>query len=149
MNIKQHVIAILVLVTSLIISGCGPGQLFGPTVTPIPTSTPVPPTATFTPIPPTLTVTPVPPTQEPSVLIRLGPGKFGDPLWLEVVEGYYILTSGTTLLTGSAVGVAEDDMTFPPGLTIDVEGGKITLKGTTYPQGTKLLVDPQGNLIQR
>jgi len=122
------------------------------TFTPVPptaTFTPVPPTATFTPVPPTLTATPVPPTKAPSVLIRLGPGKYGKPLWLEVVAGQYKLTSGATLLAGSAIGVSEDWMTFPPGLALNVEGGEITLKGTTYPQGTKLLVNAQGNLIRR
>ena len=32
MNIRQQTIAILVLVMSLVISGCGPGQLLGPTL---------------------------------------------------------------------------------------------------------------------
>lgn len=48
--------AILVLVVSLVISGCGPGQILGPTLTPLPTITP---TQTATPIP-TQTSTPVP-----------------------------------------------------------------------------------------
>jgi len=125
-----------------------------PTATPTstPTSeppTPIPPTATYTPIPPTFTVTPIPTTKAPSVLIRLGPGKFGQPLWLEVVVGDYKLVSGATFGAGSAFDVAEDWMTFPPGLAIDVAGGDIVLKGATYSQGTKLIVDAQGNLIPR
>ncbi len=152
----------------LLISGCGilsstptslppPTSTFTPvpptaTFTPVlPTSTLtlVPPTVTFTSVPPTLTDTPIPPTEEPSVLIRLGPGKYGSPIWLEVVTGQYQLASGDILLAGSAIGVDESWMTFPAGLTIDVEGGDITLKGTTYPSGTKLIVDTQGNLIPR
>jgi hypothetical protein len=52
---------IFVLIT-LLLSGCGPGQMFGPTITPSPTQTPIPPTATNTntPIPPTITNTPAP-----------------------------------------------------------------------------------------
>ncbi len=37
-------IAICALVMSILISGCAPGQTFGPTLTPSPTSTPAPPT---------------------------------------------------------------------------------------------------------
>jgi hypothetical protein len=43
----------------------------------------------------------------------------------------------------------ESWMTFLIGLAIDVEDGNITLKRRTYPSGTKLLVNAQGNLIQR
>lgn len=143
MNYKKPLWLILALMMIvLLLSGCS-GTPIQSTIPPVPT------TEISTAIPPIPTVTPVPPTKTPSVLIRLGPGKFGKPLWLEVLEGHYKLTSGTTLTGGSAVGVSEDGMTFPPGLTIDVGGGKITLKGTTYPQGTKLLVDSQGTLILR
>jgi hypothetical protein len=67
MNTKQRTLAIFVfLIISLVMSGCGPGQLFGPTFTPTPTITPSPtftPTPTITPSPtftPTPTATPVP-----------------------------------------------------------------------------------------
>ena len=167
---KKHLIGQVssLLLAMLLISGCGVLSS-APTSSPPPTSTfvPVPPTATFTPVlptstftlvPPTATFTsvpstptdtPIPPTEEPPVLIRLGPGKYGSAIWLEVVTGQYQLASGATLLVGSAIGVDESWMTFPPGLTIDVEGGDITLKGTTYPSGTKLIVDAQGNLVPR
>jgi len=134
------------VILMIMLSGCAPAP------TPVPptaTYTPVPPTATYTSIPPTSTATPIPPTRAPSVIIRLGPGKFGEPIWLEVIEGEYKLVSGATLRTGSAMDVTEDWMTFPSGLGIDVEGGDIMLKGTTYSQGTKLIVDTQGNLIPR
>lgn len=39
---KQRLAMVLVLLMSLVISGCGPGQLFGPTPTPTPTLTPTP-----------------------------------------------------------------------------------------------------------
>jgi hypothetical protein len=71
MNTKQQTIAILVLTISLIISGCGPGQLSGSAFTPTTTALPtLPPTATpmssptATPLPPTLT--PVPLTATPT-----------------------------------------------------------------------------------
>jgi alpha-tubulin suppressor-like RCC1 family protein len=76
MNTKQRAGAILFLAMILAVSGCGPGQLFGPAVTPMPTftltptrtPTPTPtftltPTSTSTPTPiPTITPTPVPVT---------------------------------------------------------------------------------------
>ena len=40
MNTKQRMTVVLVLALSWIVSGCAPGQIFGPTVTPTPTSTP-------------------------------------------------------------------------------------------------------------
>jgi hypothetical protein len=77
MNPHQRTLAILVfLIFSLVMSGCGPGQLFSPTFTPSPTNTLIPtftPTPTMTPSPtltPTPTMTPSPtstptPTIEP------------------------------------------------------------------------------------
>jgi hypothetical protein len=57
MNTNQRSLAILVLVVSLAISGCGPGQSFGPTLTPTPTLVPVPTsTPTLTPDPKILTL---------------------------------------------------------------------------------------------
>lgn len=44
---------VFILIT-LLLSGCGPGQIFGPT------QTPIPPTSTNTPVPPTATTTPTP-----------------------------------------------------------------------------------------
>jgi hypothetical protein len=64
MNQKQQSIAVCLLVASLFLSGCGPGQTFGPTPTPTSTNTPIP---TNTPLPPTATSTntPIPPTPTP------------------------------------------------------------------------------------
>jgi hypothetical protein len=65
MNTKQQIIVLFILALSLFVSGCGPGQISGPTITPSPTNTPMPtntlvPTNTPTSLPPTST--PVPPT---------------------------------------------------------------------------------------
>jgi hypothetical protein len=58
MNAKQRPAALLILVMSLVISGCGQGKLFGPTLTPTPTPTQTPTiTSTRT---PTQTPTPGP-----------------------------------------------------------------------------------------
>jgi len=120
------------------------------TATPMPTATPTP-MNTPTPILPTNTPTPVLPTNTPtfSHIISLGPGRFGGPLWLEVIKGDYRLVSGATLRPGSAIDVYEDWLTFPAGLAINVEEAEVTLKGTTYPPGTQLVVNNQGDLEQR
>jgi hypothetical protein len=63
MQLNQRIVAVFLLmvgllVASVFVSGCGPGQVFGPTLTP--TFTPAP---TFTPTPaftPTPTITPTP-----------------------------------------------------------------------------------------
>jgi|GEM_PF-6206322 hypothetical protein len=59
MNESRQVVVICFVVLSLIVSGCGPGQASVPTLTPLPTSTPIP-TPTQTPLPPTSTFTPEP-----------------------------------------------------------------------------------------
>ncbi len=54
MNTKCKAVAICVFMFSMILSGCGPGQIFGPTVTPMPTFTSIPtrtPTPTRTHVP--------------------------------------------------------------------------------------------------
>jgi hypothetical protein len=52
MNTRISITAILLLIASLLITSCGPGQLFGPTPTPTLTITPtLPPTPTLTPTP--------------------------------------------------------------------------------------------------
>jgi hypothetical protein len=67
MNTKQRGLVILILVISVIISGCGSGRLIGPTITPTPTLT-MTPTVTPT-ITPTMTPTPVP-LPDPSGVIK-------------------------------------------------------------------------------
>jgi len=79
MNTKQRIMAICFLVMSLLISGCGAGQLSGPTLTPTPTPTSSP-TPTRTPTPtqtptntptPTATATPPPPSAGPYVVKQM------------------------------------------------------------------------------
>jgi hypothetical protein len=64
MNRKKLSITVHILVASFFFSGCGPGQMIGPTTTPVPTNTPMP---TNTALPPTATETntPIPPTSTP------------------------------------------------------------------------------------
>jgi hypothetical protein len=146
-KIQPRIITLLLAALALI--ACGLFSASNPAPEPIqPRDTPE---ATLTPAEPTVTPTTVPPTAtyESSVIITLGPGRFGKPLWLEVVKGSYQITSGATLKTGSAMDVHEDWLTFPHGLAINVEYGDITLKGKTHTQGTKLIVDSQGNLVER
>ncbi|MHC1782485.1 MAG: hypothetical protein AB9891_06945 [Anaerolineaceae bacterium] len=79
MKTNQHGLVILILVISVSMSGCGSGQLFGPTITPTPTMTMTPtilPTISPTIIPsimptmtPTITSTPVP-LPDPSGVIQ-------------------------------------------------------------------------------
>jgi hypothetical protein len=144
---KKNLRIICLFLVTLTVLACGVFSAADPT--------PVQPTATFeatpTPKSPTATPTLIPSTAtpEPSVIINLGPGRFGKPLWLEVVKGDYKITSGATLRTGSAIDVFEDWLIFPPGLAINVEYGEIVLKGTTYPEGTKLIVNSQGSLMER
>ena len=128
MNIKQQTIAICFLTASFLISGCGPGQVLGPTLTPTstptvtptntPTHTPAPtntpkPTATFTPIPPT--PTPIPPTPTP-----LTPKIAED---VPEIEATLIQTLGNKEISGRfnipelipAVEVAEGGIVFSEG----------------------------------
>jgi hypothetical protein len=128
-----------------LLAGCGAAAV-PPTATAIPpTATALPPTAT--PVPPT--ATPLPPTAPPAVLIKLGPGKSDEPIRLVVVRGNYQLASGATLWAGSDIGVYEDWLQFTPGLAIDIGEGGVTIRGQSYPAGTLLLVNPQGDLVPR
>lgn len=68
MNSKNPIVILFVVTLSFGLSACGPGQMFGPTYTPVPTHTNTPtrtpkPTQTPTPLP---TSTPIPPTSTPA-----------------------------------------------------------------------------------
>jgi hypothetical protein len=68
MKPKLLITIALLFLSSSLLAACGPGQLLGPTLTPVPTDTP---TATFTPVP---TSTPLPtetPTPSPASAIPL------------------------------------------------------------------------------
>jgi hypothetical protein len=128
------------------------GMFTRPTPTTLPPTeipaTEIPTQVKATEVPPTLAPTEIPPTQVPVTAIRIGPGKFGKPIWLEVMEGEYKLTSGDTLLPGSAIGVTDDMLTFEPELSIEVADGGAILKGIDYAAGTLLVVDASGNIIE-
>jgi hypothetical protein len=66
---KSRLCLFVLIIAALTLTACGPGQMFGPTITPTFTFTPIPPTATatpsFTPTPvftptPAITATPAP-----------------------------------------------------------------------------------------
>lgn len=89
--------AILVLVTSLVLSGCGPGRLFGPTLTPTPTLTSTP-TLTLTPtltststLTPTATLTSTP-TLTPTPTCQAANGDWQSN---ETVEGVFPIIAFT------------------------------------------------------
>jgi hypothetical protein len=155
MSEKSHPRMMCLFLTVIVLLACGLFPTLETSSTPIPltTSPDISPTPESTPTLglPTDTPTSPPPTitPEPAVVINLGPGRFGKPLWLEVVKGDYQLTSGATLMAGSAIDAYEDWLTFPRGLVINVKDGEITLKGKIYPAGTTLFVDSQGNLTER
>jgi hypothetical protein len=91
MNTKQRTAMIFVLLLSLVISSCAPGQIFGPTITPTITPT-LTPTNTITPtITPTSTSTIVP-TNTPLPLPGTIHGKISIPKinapWVTEVELY-------------------------------------------------------------
>jgi hypothetical protein len=100
---------------------------------------------------PTDTATPIPATAQPEVqpttTIKLGPGKYTEPIWLEVIQGEYQLTSGATLLKGSAIGVYTEALTFPTGLEIEIDDEGLVLMGVSYDGGTILTVDTSGDLV--
>ncbi len=90
---------IVLIAFSLIATSCGPGQLFGPTITPTPTNTLTPtPTSTITPSPtstPTPTATPSP---TPSCAVKngkwesneVGTGRATGPIFTFTVENCQI-----------------------------------------------------------
>ena len=100
---------------------------------------------------PTDTAIPIPATAQPEIqpttTIKLGPGKYTEPIWLEVIQGDYQIASGDTLLEGSAIGVYTEALTFPAGLTIEIADEGLVLMGVTYEGGTMLTVDESGDLV--
>jgi hypothetical protein len=113
-----------------------------------PASTAVPVSTEANVVPPTeIAATEPPVAPAAGALIRLGPGKFEQPIWLEVLEGEYHLNDGATLLTGSAVGVNTEDLAFVPGLRIEIGESGLVLLGVTYEAGSSLIVDNGGTLV--
>jgi hypothetical protein len=136
MSSKQRPVAtsfvgVSLLVASMAISGCRPGQLLGPTFTPTPTSTHIPT--------PTLTPTPAPPTYS-EVLATYPDG-------VKLCE---------TVANITEVGPDGEPSGFEGifyGFDFKCYGIKLTAKvpvtigGVTYPVGTKITVDRDQNYI--
>ncbi|MCK5054425.1 MAG: hypothetical protein KAR65_09105 [Anaerolineales bacterium] len=131
----------------LLLTACGAAQSS-------PTPTPVPPIATNTSVPPTAVPTPVPPTNTPQAPVMSISLSTQVPEWaagkmeLKVLTGAYQLTVGTTAGAGSVIYVYEDALKFPEGLMIEVGNGGVTLKGVSYPEGTRLFVYESGVLTK-
>jgi hypothetical protein len=85
---------------------------------------------------------------EPTVVIRLSQGRFGNPLHVVVLEGEYRLSSRDIANAGSSIDVTEDLLTFPKWLGIDIVQD-VTLRGVKYSKGTKLIVNEEGDLVPR
>ena len=73
--------------------------------------------------------------------IRLSAGRYGKPLWLEVLAGDFKLVSGDTLLAGSAIGVQEDWYNIPPGWLVEIGDGDIVVQGVARAPGTQWVAD--------
>lgn len=129
----------------LALAGCGgaPAE---------PTATSVPPTAEPTAVPPTAAPTPVPPTNTPptpkmSIMLSTQvPEWAAGKTELKVLVGEYQLANGLTARAGSQLYIYEDVLMFRKGLMIDVGEGGVTLKGISYPEGTRLFVYNTGTL---
>ncbi len=128
-----------------VLLACGVFSQTEPTIAP---SASLPPEeAVITTELPVSTATSIPATEEPSIVIRLGPGKYEQPIWLEVLSGRYQLAGGDILLTGSAVGVYTEALTFPTGMQIEIGEGGLVLMGVSYNAGTLLVVDEAGDVV--
>jgi formylglycine-generating enzyme required for sulfatase activity len=110
---------------------------------PVAAATPVPVPATAA----AVEATPVSEMAAPG-RIRLSAGRYGKPLWLEVLAGDFKLVSGDTLLAGSAIGVQEDWYnSIPPGWLVEIGDGDIVVQGAARAPGTRLIADASGRLI--
>jgi ABC-type Fe3+-hydroxamate transport system substrate-binding protein len=141
------VIGGLLITVTLVFAACG-GSSTTSGSTAATATTPPTPTATTSPTP-TATTPPTPTATvafAPSITLRLGPGKYGNKIWLEVLDGAYKLSSGDIAQAGSAIGV--ETLIFYPNMLIQVAKGGVTLKGKTYPEGTKLVTDASGHLSE-
>lgn len=133
------VIAGLLMVVASVLVACGGSSTSSgnTAAAPATTSTPTPATT------PTPTPTAAP---TPSITLRLGPGKYGNKIWLVVLHGAYKLPSGDIATAGSSFGV--DTLVLHPNMLIEVAKGGVILKGKTYPKGTKLVTDASGHLSE-
>ena len=65
---------------------------------------------------------------------------------IKVLSGKYKLINNLEAWTGSNMDIRESWMTFPKGLVIEIGAEGATLKGTAYPEGTRLRVNEKGEL---
>ena len=158
MNAKMETTAMLVLLMSLAIAGCGSGQSLGPSHTSQPappTSTPYPvgPTPTPQPIPPTFT--PAPPTASPTP---------GIPTYSDVLKTYptgvpisctdlrvsKVTPDGNWTFGGRTCGCVEQHSEFFRcyGAKLTIIENSVTIDGKAYPPGTKLTVNNDLNWIE-
>jgi hypothetical protein len=138
MNSKKLLRSVLVsTLITVLLTGCGPGQLLGPTVTPTSTSTPVPTNT------PKATPTPVLPTYSDIVSTYPNGADFcGTDA--EISES----SDGSLSLSGSVAYSDARGMEYQCYGTKLTATTKITLEGITYEPGTKLTVDKDLNWIQ-
>jgi hypothetical protein len=111
-------IAICVLVFSLFLSGCGSGQLFGPTITPSPTITNTP-TSTSTPTP-TATFTPTATaTSTPTPVPVCNSGATVQGAIDNAIPGYLDILNVSTTLVGNKLTVVFTVRDIPDEIMID------------------------------
>ncbi|MBI3152027.1 MAG: hypothetical protein HYZ21_07845, partial [Chloroflexi bacterium] len=125
------------LAFSMALTACGPGQLFGPTVTTTATIT-LTPTNTSTPTA-TLTPTPIPPTSTPTpipIFLTDGTHKWfvksvtlGDTSEYPAPADYFLLGDYTYLTIGVESADDMDLVSFVMGLDADSGITKISLRG--------------------
>ena len=126
MNTKQRIMVVLVLAISLMASGCGPGQPFGPAFTSTPAFTPK---LTFTP-----------------------PHTYSDVLATYPSGASLCKTVADITATGTNGEPSSFDGTFY-GFDFKCYGIKLTAKvpitigGVSYPVGTMITVDKDKNYI--
>src|SRR5574341_1882924 len=167
-DLRKRTVALLVLVLSLLISGCGPRHLFGQAITPTTTFTQIPPiTPTLTSTPtPILTSTPTPtptstststltppPTLSPTITPTPLGGGLGKIVFVSERNGnpeIYVMNSdgsGQTRLTSNA-GVDEYPNWSPDGRKIvytseGIDTGEVFVINADGSGETNLTHNPQ------
>lgn len=157
MNNKKQLRCMLVFILiTLLLTGCGPGQSFGPTLTPVPTNTSTP-----IPLP---TATPTPTIQKYSDVAKTYPASAQLCSHVDFIT--HVLDSGFTCedvvrVTGQepdgsphfCVGscsptiFASEDIIKVYGVKVEIEA-VVVFDGKSYSAGTKLTVDKDLNWIE-
>jgi hypothetical protein len=122
MKTKLKAILFTLVVTSILISGCGPGQVFGPTPTPLPTSTPIPsstPVPTITPKP-TATNTSTPEPTATATRVPICPvGQTAKGTIDDIIPGYLDITEVSSTIEGTKLTVVIHVRDLPEQITIN------------------------------